>query len=186
MRLKDQAKTRRTKHFFISTALYFLSFSLLLTACSRTDFRIKASYDAPESGFRLEVVAWGNLDTNNKLNGFGEYDAHFSPLTSGEGVQPTQGQPFHFEWRYPDKNNPDTHTLTLVRKDTKQVYEDGYLEDILEDTLYALGYENVQTYEAQEAIFAIYGAASGPDATVLPGQAKFLEVVDVQLDYKGD
>jgi hypothetical protein len=148
-----------------------------LTACSSNDFRIKAVYNAPESGFRLEVIAWGSLSGGN-LSGFGEYDAHFLPLSGGE--------PFHFEWRYPDKNNPETHTLTLVRKNDKQVYEDGYLEDILEDTLYALGYENVQTYEAQEAIFAIYGAASGPDATVLPGQAKFLEVVNVELHHKGN
>jgi hypothetical protein len=149
-----------------------------LIACANNDFRIKAVYVAPESGFRLELIAWGNLAANHALSGFGEYDAYFFPLADGE--------PFHFEWRYPDRNNPAFHTLTLVHDNDKQVYEDGYLEDILEDTLYAFGYENVQTYEAQEGIFAIYGAASGPDATVLPGQAKFLEVIDVELNYKGD
>jgi hypothetical protein len=155
-----------------------LSLLFLLTACSSNDFRIKAIYNAPESGFRLEVIAWGNLNTETPLGGFGEYDAHFLPLEGGE--------PFHFEWRYPDKDNPATHTLSLVHKNDRQVYEDGYLEDILEDTLYALGYESQQTYEVQEAIFAIYGAASGPEATVLPGQAKFLEVVDVELKHKGN
>jgi hypothetical protein len=153
-----------------------LSFLLLcsLLACSNNNFRIKAIYVAPESEFRLELLAWGNLEGG----GFGEYDAYFLPLNGGE--------PFHFEWRYPDKENPAFHTLTLVRDNRRHVYEDGYLEDILENTLYALGYDNVQTYEAQEGIFAIYGAASGPDAAVLPGQAKFLEVVEVELNYRGD
>ncbi len=168
----------KTRQLFCSLALCFLVTSLLLTACTNNNFRIKGVYEAPVSGFRLEVIAWGNLDEAAALSGFGEYDAHFLPLAGG--------QPFHFEWRYPDKTDPAVYTLTLVKKNNKQVYDDSVLEDILEDTLYALGYEAQETYEVQEAIFAVYGAASGPDATVLPGQAKFLEVVEVELDYKGD
>jgi hypothetical protein len=205
MKLRGQQPLWRTKRYFFSLTpfegenpqllslqmtlrdflprMLLCSFSILalLTACTNNNFRIKGVYTAPESGFRLEVIAWGNLDETNALSGFGEYDAHFLPLPGK-----TQGEAFHFEWRYPDKTDPAKYTLTLVKKNGKQVYDDSVLEDILEDTLYALGYETQETYEVQEAIFAVYGAASGPDATVLPGQAKFLEVVEVELDYKGD
>lgn len=155
---------------------------LVLTACTNNNFRIKGVYKAPESGFRLEVIAWGNLSETSALSGFGEYDAHFIPLPGGK----TEREAFRFEWRYPDKTDPAIYTLTLITESGEQVYEDVVLEDIIEDTLYVMGYESQETYEVQEAIFAIYGAASGPDAAVLPGQAKFLEVEDVQLDYRGE
>jgi hypothetical protein len=158
--------------------LFFLV--VFLTACGNNSFRTKAVYVAPESGFRLEVIAWGTIEQGQDIANGGEYDAHFSPLSK-------QGEPFTFEWRQPDKEDLSNYVLTLQRGDERQTYgADVYLEDILEDTLYGLGYDNAQTYEAQEAIFAIYGAAYGPKATVMPGQAKFLEVVEVELNYKGN
>lgn len=160
----------------------FIFITLFLVSCTNNNFRIKGTYKAPLSGFRLEVVAWGNLSETNALSGFGEYNAHFIPLPGGK----TKREPFHFEWRYPDKTDPSLYTLTLVTESGQQLYDEAVLEDILEDTLYTLGYESQETYEVQEAIFAVYGAASGPDAAVLPGQAKFLEVEAVQLDYKGE
>jgi hypothetical protein len=172
-------KTKRL-YFFLGSCLILIT--LFLTSCTNDNFRIKGVYKAVKSGFQLEVVAWGNLSETSALSGFGEYNVHFIPLPGGK----TKREPFHFEWRYPDKTDPAIYTLTLVTESGEQVYKDAVLEDIIEDTLYAMGYESQETYEVQEAIFAIYGAASGPDAAMLPGQAKFLEVEDVQLEYKGE
>jgi hypothetical protein len=155
---------------------------LLVTSCNNDSFRIKGSYKAPLSGFTLEVLAWGDLSEASALSGFGEYNAYFVPLPGGK----TRGEPFHFEWRYPDKTDPAVYTFTLITKSGEQRYDDAVLEDILEDTLYALGYDSYDIYEVQEAIFAIYGAASGPDAAMQAGAAKYLEVLEVDLAYRGE
>jgi hypothetical protein len=167
-----------------STSCLLLICCLLggLTSCSNDSFSIKANYKAPLSGFGLEVVAWGDLSEASALSGFGEYNVYFTPLPGGK----TRREPFHFEWRYPDKTDPAIYTFTLVTNSGEQRYDDVVLEDIIEDTLYALGYETYDTFEVQEAVFAIYGAASGPDAAVQTGQAKYLEVIDVNLAYKGE
>jgi hypothetical protein len=166
----------------LTSLLFLLSCLSFLTSCSNDSFRIKGSYKAPLSGFTLEVLAWGNLSETSALSGFGEYDAYFTPLPGGK----TRGEAFHFTWRYPDKTDPAVYTFTLVTANGEQRYEDVVLEDILEDTLYSLGYEGYDTFEVQEAVFAIYGAASGPDAAMQAGQAKYLEVVAVDLAYEGE
>ncbi len=171
---------RPTPHaLFLS---YLFATTLLLTSCTNDNFRIKGVYKAPQSKFQLEIVAWGNLSETSALSGFGEYNAYISPLPGGK----TKGEPFHFEWRYPDKTDPSVYTFTLVTESGEQRYEDVVLEDIIEDTFYTLGYESYDTYEVQEAVFAVYGAASGPDAAVQIGQAKYLEVIEVDLAYKGE
>ncbi len=180
--MKIQPPVQKTKQRYFSLGLCLIFSIFFLASCSTDHFRIKGVYKAPESGFRLEVVAWGNLSETSALSGFGEYNAYFMPLPGGK----TKAEAFHFEWRYPDKTDPAIYTFTLVTASGQEVYEDVVLEDIIEDTLYALGYESYETYEVQEAVFAIYGAASGPDAAVQAGQAKYLEVEDVQIDYKGE
>jgi hypothetical protein len=144
---------------------------------------MKGVYEAPLSGFRLEVVGWGNLDANNALSGFGEYNAYIIPLPGGK----TKGEAFHFEWRYPDNSDPSVTSFKLVTDAGEQSYEENViLEDVMEDTLYSMGYESYDTYEVQEAIFAIYGVAFGPDTVVQTGQTKYLEVVEVDLEYEGE
>lgn len=172
--------TRRRQPFIRAFSLVCLCIIVLsLTSCSNDSFRIKGVYTAPQSGFRLEVVAWGNLSETSALSGFGEYNAYFVPLGR-------EGEAFHFEWRYPDKTDPSTYTFALITESGEQSYQDVVLEDIIEDTLYTLGYISYETYEVQEAVFAIYGAASGPDAAMQTGQAKYLEVVEVDLAYEGE
>jgi hypothetical protein len=172
---------KRQPHFVSFVCLSVLS--LLLAGCSTNTFRIKGIYKAPLSGFQLEVVGWGNLDANSALSGFGEYDAYIVPLPGGK----TRGEAFHFEWRYPDTTDPSVTSFKLVTGAGEQSFEENViLEDVMEDTLYSLGYETYDTYEVQEAIFAVYGVAFGPDTVVQTGATKYLEVVEIDLEYEGD
>jgi hypothetical protein len=155
-----------------------LVFLLLLTACASKEFRTKAIYEAPNSGYRLEVIGFGTIDRQIELAYLGEYDATFSPLISGDTVR--------FRFRYPDKTNPDYHILTLEGEYGSQSYEEYYIEDIIEHVLAAAGYTTFHEGEFEETIFAIYAISSGPQATVKEEDAKFLKVVDVQYNYKGE
>jgi hypothetical protein len=167
----------------LAPLIYLSILSLLLAGCSNNSFRIKGIYEAPLSGFRLEVVGWGSLDANNALSGFGEYNATILPLSNSN----TNGESFQFEWRYPDSTDPSVTSFRLVTEAGEQSYEENViLEDVMEDTLYSMGYTSYDTYEVQEAIFAIYGVAFGPDTVVQTGQTKYLEVVEVDLEYEGE
>jgi hypothetical protein len=151
---------------------------LLLTACSATSFRTKAIYEAPENGYRMEIVAWGDMDRELEFSYTGEYDVTFSPIISGDTAK--------FSIRYPDKTNPNYTVLTWYGENGEQVYENLYLDAILEEVLSAAGYSMFNEGETEETFFAIEAIASGPKTTIRAADAKFLKVVEVIDNYKGE
>jgi hypothetical protein len=157
--------------------LLFLSLSLvLLTACTASSFRTKAIYEATENGYRMEIVAWGELD-NQQLAYTGEYDVTFSPIIKGDVEK--------FSVRYPNKDDPNYPVTTWVGENGQQTYEGMYLDSILEEVLAAAGYSTFNEGEMEETYFAIEGIASGPSTTIRD-DAKYLNVVEVVENYKGE
>lgn len=150
---------------------------LLLTGCSQKSFRTKAIYIAPESGFRLEVVGWGEISRGYDVALLGEYDAAFIPLRGN-------GNRIEFQGRYPDKTDMYRHVLTIKGERRTQQYQGVFLEDVLGDVLYA-NFDSLEDDEWRESIFAVYGVAQGPNATIKEGGTKYLEVEEVIFNYKG-
>jgi hypothetical protein len=168
-------KGQRTKRFLL---LFLVSLSMiLLAACSPTSFRTKAVYEAPENGYRMEIVAWGDMDRDLEFAYLGEYDIAFSPIISGDTES--------FSIRYPDKNNPEYSVLTWRGENGEQVYENLYLDAILAEVLAAAGYNMFNEGETEETYFAIEAIASGPKTTIRAADAKYLKVIEVIDNYKG-
>jgi hypothetical protein len=179
--LTTQARTRGNKgqEIFSPVSCLLVSLSiLLLTACSPSTFRTKAIYEATENGYRMEIVGWGDIDRELELAYLGDYDVTFSPIISGDTVS--------FSFRYPDKTNPDYHILTWRGQNGEQSFEDLYIEDILGEVLAVSGYSTFNEGEFEETIFAIYAISSGPQATIKEADAKFLKVLEVVENYRGE
>ncbi len=158
-----------------------LPFSLsifLLVACSPTTFRTKAVYEAPENGYRMEIVAWGEMDRKLEFSFLGEYDITFSPIIKGDVEK--------FSIRYPDKTNPDYPVLTWYGENGQQTYENLYLDAILAEALSAAGYSMFNEGETEETYFAIEAIASGPKTTIRAADAKYLKVIEIIDNYKGE
>ena len=137
---------------------------LLLTACTAKSFRTKAIYEAPKSGFRLEVVGWGEFSKGYDVAFFGEFDAVFIP------TQDT-GKRLEFQGRFPDKTDINSYQLTIKNEGQAQQYQGVFLEDVLEEELYA-NYETFEVDEARESIFAIDAVRQGPSVTIKEGGAQ--------------
>lgn len=158
----------------------FLPLSLsifLLASCSATSFRTKGVYEAPENGYRMEIVAWGEVDREVQLSYTGEYDVTFSPIINGDVEK--------FSVRYPDKNDPNYPVTTWYGENGEQTYEGMYLDSILEEVLAAAGYSTFNEGEMEETYWAIEAIASGP-STTLRDDAKYLKVIEVIENYKGE
>jgi hypothetical protein len=152
---------------------------LLLTACTSNTFRTKAVYEAPENGYRMEIVAWGEVQKDLEFAVLGEYDVTFSPIIKGDTEK--------FTIRYPDKTNPNYSVLTWQSSDGKETtYENLYLDAILGDALSAAGYSMFNEGETEETYFAIEAIASGPQTTIRAADAKYLKVIEVIDNYKGE
>lgn len=152
--------------------------ALLLMGCSQKSFRTKAVYEAPKSGFTLEVVGWGEFSKGYDVAFFGEYDAVFIP-TRGTGKR------VEFQGRFLDKTSIDSFQLTIKGDGRIQQYQGVFLEDVLEDVLYA-NYDSYDPDEGRESIFAVDAVRQGPNATIKEGGAKYLEVREVILNYRGN
>jgi hypothetical protein len=171
-------KGKRSKRLFFLFFLCLLFSPSVLTACSPTTFRTKAIYEAPENGYRMEIVAWGDVERDLEFAFVGEYDVTFSPIISGNTVS--------FSVRYPDKNNPNYPVLIWRGENGEQTFENLYLDAILAEVLAAAGYSMFNEGETEETYFAIEAIASGPTTTIRAADAKYLRVVEVIDNYKGE
>jgi hypothetical protein len=168
-----------TRKYFSLSPFLLLSLSIfLLTACSPASFRTKAIYEAPENGYRMEIVAWGQVERDLEFAFLGEYDVTFSPIISGDTVS--------FSVRYPDKTNPNYPVLTWRGENGEQTFENLYLDAILAEVLAAAGYSMFNEGETEETYFAIEAIASGPKTTIRAADAKYLKVIEVIDNYKGE
>lgn len=158
--------------------LGFFLIVLLLLGCSQKSFRTKAVYEGPKSGFRLEVVGWGEYSKGYDVAFFGEFDAVFIP------TQET-GRLVEFQGRFPDKTNIDSYQLMIKEEGNTRQYQGVYLEEVLEDILYN-NYDTYDPDEGRESIFAIDAVRQGPSVTIKEGGAKYLEVKEVTFNYKGE
>ena len=129
-------------------------------------------------GLGSEVIGWGEFSKGYDVDLLGEYNAIFIP-TQGTGKR------IEFQGRYPDKEDMNSHLLTIKGDGRTQQYTGVFLEDILGDVLYA-NYDFLEDDEWRESIFAVYGVAQGPNATIKEGGAKYLEVGEIIFNYKGD
>jgi hypothetical protein len=156
----------------------FLLLSFLVIGCGPKEFRTKAVYEGPKSGFTLEVVGWGEFSEGYDVAFFGEYDAVFIPI---QGT----GKRIEFQGRFPDKTSIESHQLTIKGDGRTQQYQGLFIEDVLEDVLQA-NYDTYEPDEGRESIFAIDAVRQGPSVTIKEGGAKYLEVREVIFNYKGE
>jgi hypothetical protein len=171
--LVKQAEKR--KQMFLLSLFLCLCF---ITACSATSFRTKGIYEATENGYRMEIVAWGEMDRELQFSYTGEYNVTFSPIISGDTER--------FSVRYPDKTNPNYPVTTWYGENGEQTYEGMYLDTILAEVLTAAGYSTFNEGEMEETYFAIEGISSGPTTTIRAADAKYLKVIEVVDNYKSD
>ena len=73
--------------------------------------------------------------------------------------------------------------IESVIGDVKKAFAKEDLERVLVESLTSAGIA-AENSEVTETVKAIYGAMAGSKATLMPGQVKVLEVVDVDLFYK--
>ncbi len=170
-------KTEQREKIFSYSFLLLISLLFLLTGCSATSFRTKGIYEATENGYRIEIVAWGEMDRELQFAYTGEYDVTFSPLINGDTEK--------FSLRYPDKNNPNFPVTTWYGENGEQVLEGQYPDVILAEVLVAAGYSMFNEGETEETYFAIEGIAAGPTTTIRAADAKYLKVIEIVDNYKG-
>jgi hypothetical protein len=133
-------------------------------------FRTKSVYRAPQSHYQVEILAWGEIESGADITSRGNSDvkilsdvASASPVTlrirdGGRAIESVIGE----------------MTKSFAQED---------LESVLIESLGSAGIV-AEKSEVTETVKAIYGAMAGSKATLMPGQTKALEVVDVDLYLK--
>jgi len=152
-----------------SIGILFLSVVVLLTGCS-INFRTKSVYRAPRSQYQVEIVAWGEIESGADITNKGDSDVRISSDVPS-------APPVILKIR------DGGQAIESVIGDVKKAFAKEDLERVLVESLTSAGIA-AENSEVTETVKAIYGAMAGSKATLMPGQVKVLEVVDVDLFYK--
>jgi hypothetical protein len=152
-----------------SIGILLLTVVVILTGCT-IHFRTRSVYRAPRSHYQVEILAWGEIESGDDITSKGNSDVKIlSDVASASPVI----------LRIRDGGRAIESVIGEIRKTFAQ--ED--LERVLIESLASAGIV-AENSEVTETARAIYGAMAGSKATLMPGQTKALEVVDVDLYYK--
>jgi len=152
-----------------SIGILLLSVVLILTGCS-INFPTKSVYRAPRSQYRVEIVAWGEIEFGDDITNKGNGDVQISSDTPS-------ARPITLKIR------DGGQTVESVICDVRKVFTKEDLKRVLTESLTSAGIA-AENHEVTETAKAIYGAMAGRKATLMPGQTRVLDVVDVDLFYK--
>jgi hypothetical protein len=151
---------------------------LALGSCNTTatgyPFHSRAVYEAPHSGFRVEVLASGSVAAGADLSSSGSGSARFCPLSGSTAVALTlelkagagrvsvelAGTP------------PAKSTAPWSARDASAT---------LATELGRAGYRHLDRSELEESARAIDGVMAGPKGTLLRGQTRALGVLSTTL-----
>jgi hypothetical protein len=146
-----------------------LSVVVPLTGCT-INFRTKSVYRAPRSQYHVEIVAWGEIKSGADITNKGNSDVKISSdVPSALSIIL--------------KIRDGGQAIESVIGDVKKAFAKEDLERVLIESLTSVGIA-AENNEVTETAKAIYGAMAGSKATLMPGQTKVLDVVDVDLFYK--
>ncbi len=133
-------------------------------------FNVRAHYRAPRSGFELRVRARGAVEPGADVSNAHTGTAQLGPIsTPGAGVALTFDSAEHVTYRIGD--GPSRQTVWGSREP----------ERALTTILREAGYQKLAEEEVAEATRAIGGAFGGPKGTLMAGQTRHLQVVEVAL-----
>ena len=147
----------------------FLCVVVALTGCS-INFRTKSVYRAPTSQYQVEIVAWGEIESGADITNKGNSDVKISSDVPS-------ALPIMLKIR------EGGQAIESVIGDVKRAFAKEDLERVLIESLASAGIAG-ESNEVTETAKAIYGAMAGSKATLMPGQTKVLDVVDIDLFYK--
>jgi hypothetical protein len=149
-----------------SIGIWLLTVVVTLTGCT-IHFRTKSVYRAPRSHYQVEILAWGEIESGADITSRGNSDVKIlSDVASASPVI----------LRIRDGGR----TIESVIGEMTKAFAQGDLEHALIESLASAGIV-AENSEVTETAKAIYGAMAGSKATLMPGQTKVLEVVDVDL-----
>jgi hypothetical protein len=152
-----------------SIGILLLSVVVPLTGCT-INFRTKSVYRAPRSQYHVEIVAWGEIKSGADITNKGNSDVKISSDVPS-------ALPIILKIR------DGGQAIESVIGDIKKAFAKEDLERVLIESLTSVGIA-AENNEVTETAKAIYGAMAGSKATLMPGQTKVLDVVDVDLFYK--
>lgn len=139
-------------------------------------FQTTAVYEAPATGYRLEIEAAGSVEAGDDLSERSEGTARISPLGEADRIplRLTFSESDTLTVQFGDRS---PETSTRFRRDR---------DSTLHSLLVRAGYERVDAAEVRESARAIDGALAGPKGTTMEGQSEALRVIRVSLRYPLD
>lgn len=146
-----------------------LSVVVPLTGCT-INFHTKSVYLAPRSQYQVEIVAWGEIESGADITNKGNSDVKISSDIPS-------ALPIILKIR------DGGQTIESLIGDVKKGFAKDDLERVLIESLSSAGIV-AENKEVTETAKAIYGAMAGSKATLMPGQTKMLDVVNIDLFYK--
>ncbi len=152
-----------------SIGILLLSVVVPLAGCT-INFRTKSVYRAPTSQYQVEIVAWGEIESGADITNKGNSDVKISSDVPS-------ALPIMLKIR------EGGQAIESVISGVKRAFAKEDLKRVLIKSLTSAGI-TAENNEVTETAKAIYGAMAGSKATLMPGQTKVLDVVDVDLFYK--
>ena len=136
---------------------------------AENQFKTRAVYDAPTSGFRIIIDASGSIPPGADIATNGAWKAMVTPLGSTTAKVVTIHSISKTSAAFAVDSQPAV-TVTWGSSSSKLSFR---------QTLVAAGYTSLSDADVAEAAKAIEGAAFGSKATLMSGQTKSLTVVEV-------
>jgi hypothetical protein len=134
-------------------------------------FKTRAVYDAPTSGFRIIIDASGSIPPSADITTNGVWKAVVTPLSSTTAKVVTIHSISNTSAAFAVDSQPAV-TVTWGSSSSKLSFGQA---------LVVAGYTSLSDADVAEAAKAIEGAACGSKATLMSGQTKSLTVVEVKF-----
>lgn len=135
------------------------------------EFRTVGLYEAPRSGYSIEISALGFVRAGHDLSDSSSAVAHIRPLDGRKGRL--------IDLTFEGLERTRFAIGGSEQGEIRRTFRSG--PRALADLLARAGYEEISGDEVEETHAVINGALSGPKGTTLRGQSKVLKVVRVDF-----
>lgn len=153
--------------------------SIILSGCGLANpwgdrlFETVAVYEAPKSGYRLEVIATGTIkDGADVCDGACEGEAKIVPKEQSAAKRAV---------RLTIRNYDIVQTMVDELEQGGVKGADAEESKKISNLLLKAGYKQLAPDEIDETVRAIRGAVAGPKGTMMQGQTRHLAVIDIDF-----